>query len=107
MTRVGHFELLLRSTKDDENPTRLDLMFSGVAAVKLRTELDGVVIRTATRDEEAQVRAEAGASDSTKLYILESDGFVGYLLALAFDSHEDEGDYSDPSYWDRQAEPPE
>jgi hypothetical protein len=42
--RVSHSQLLLRSVKDAEHTSRIDVLFKGVDALDLPTRLDGLVI---------------------------------------------------------------
>ena len=45
--KVSHAQLLLRSTKSENNPTRIDLLFKNVAIINIPTLLNDVRIRRA------------------------------------------------------------
>jgi hypothetical protein len=101
-TIVGHSQMLLRSTKDDANPQRIDVLFKPVEAVKLRTLLHGLrVIELAGAQADA-IRAEAAATASAahnRVYRIESSGFQGWVISGAFFTHTDDLDYHEPSYF--------
>jgi hypothetical protein len=96
---VGHSQLLLRSTKTDASPTRIDVLFKPVVAVKLRTVLTGLLVREATSDEADEIirdAAETRRSDS-KVFVIESGNFRGYAIAGVLLTAEDEGEYFERS----------
>jgi hypothetical protein len=99
--RAGHGLLLLRSNKSGADDTRIDVLFKPVAALKLRTSLNGLLVREAGLEERAAIEREVGSSgDVEGAFVIESGDFTGYLVASVFASHEDHGDYNSPSYFD-------
>jgi len=94
---VGHNQVLLRSTKTDNDPTRIDILFKPVRALKLRTDMDGLRIREASHEEVDQIALESGERAGTAtFFILESAGLSGYIVADLMVTAEDEGEYLDP-----------
>jgi hypothetical protein len=96
---VGHSQLLFRSTKTESEPTRIDVLFKPVAALKLPTLLHGLRIRNADAGEADEIRREVdqAPTQDSKVFILESGAFEGYVVAGICVTHEDNGEYSDPS----------
>lgn len=96
---VGHSQLLLRSTKTEEHPTRIDVLFKPVQGMKLRTLLDGLRIREADPHEANDIARETGeeCGDEFKCFVIESRGFRGFVVATVMTTAEDAGEYSDPS----------
>lgn len=78
--RVGHAQLLLRSVKDGEHPSRIDVLFVGTRHIDLPATLDGLRIE---RD-----------GDNFRL---SGTGWQGAVVALNMSHAEDEGDYDDAS----------
>jgi hypothetical protein len=89
---VSHSQLLLRS-KSPDLPTRIDVLFKGVSLIHLPTLFDSLVIFESSEEVGKQ-------SKSQKKFLIESSDFKGHVNALAVFSHEDEGDYFDPSFFD-------
>jgi len=95
---VGHNQLLLRSTKSESEPTRIEILFKPVRALELRTVLDGLRIRLANPDEAEQIAIKSGDPGNwATFFVLESDTWSGYVVAETMVSAEDDGEYSDPS----------
>lgn len=96
---VSHAQLLLRSNPNDDELTRKEILFKGVAALKLRTRCDGLIVRIATPSEAATIREEVDLAedDGRDCFVLESDGWRGFVIAGSVFESEDEGDYGDPS----------
>jgi hypothetical protein len=91
--------LLLRSTKSLTFPTRIDVLFQDVRAVKLPTHLDGLTIREPTDSERRAIDADTGllSSEGVELFVVEGSGHSGYVIAGVMDTHEDTGEYNDES----------
>ena len=96
---MSHGQLLLRSPKAPGLPTRVDVLFTDVRAMELRTTLQTLTIEEGqpsdlsgrpTRPQEA---TEAGH----KFYLLRSGDWVGYIIAGTVHWHEDHGEYGEPS----------
>ena len=96
----SHSLLLLRSAKNQVNPTRVDIVFSGVEAFECRT-LDLVDLQiTEVPIQELADRATNvldKKSPSLKGYILTCNGSAGYVAAMSFTTKEDTRDQSAPS----------
>jgi hypothetical protein len=98
---VGHGQLLLRSNKSSELPTRIDVLFKDVAALELPTLFDGLSITETTAEEAQSLNVQLGSwSDhGRKVFLLSGTNFVGYVIAGAVFWHEDEGSHYDESFF--------
>lgn len=94
---VSHRQLLLRSTKTSAAQVRVDLLFKDVSAINLVTTLDGVVIRLAEPKAISMPATLADVLGTRKIYQITTHGFSGHVVAGSFTSHEDEGEYYEPS----------
>lgn len=106
---VSHSSLLLRSTDADAYVTRFDVMFKPVAALKLPTHMSNLTVRDPEGDEAEALRDEAntlaavharltGAAETDyRLFVLDCDGAVGWVLASLMVACEDEAGYDEPS----------
>lgn len=92
-----HWSLLIRSPREfGGHAERIDLLFSGVKALKLKTALPDLIVRRPAEDEHVSILADIGNSASLsaglRLYILEdslSTGYVvAYHLSVSTDLHE-------------------
>ena len=77
---VSHAMLLLRSVKDDDQQTRIDVLFLGVSHVQLPTSFDGLRIER--------------VGDA---FSLSGSGWQGTVVALNMVHAEDVGEYFEPS----------
>lgn len=84
---LGHTEFLLRSYAfpDGPDPT-IDIEFSGTRRMLIRDGYDGLVVRLASVDQAAAIKAETPKlygrfSDSFSVFLLESDHEVDYVVA--------------------------
>lgn len=105
---MSHKTLLLRSV-GDPYATRFEVMFKPVEAFKLPTGMSSLTVRDAHGDEAATLRSEANSlavatrrltrADETdsRLFVLDCDGAVGWVLASVMVAYEDEGRYDEPS----------
>ena len=98
---VGHAQLLLRSPKAVDLPTRVDVLFKNVAAIHLQTNLDSLRVSEAIEGEEIGLHSGLGAtiSKNRKIFVVRGSDFVGYVIAGAIAWHEDDGEYHDPSFF--------
>lgn len=99
---VSHRELLLRSTKSKEFPTRIDVFLKGVEEIHLPTVLDGIWIEEASVEDLEQLpsqRKTMSLRNGAKVFVMKGNEFVGYVVALGVWCHEDEGEYYDPSFF--------
>ena len=101
---VSHGQTLLRSRREaagpEDAPTRVDLMFKPVRAMKLRQDYDGLVVRCATADEAEGIRGQitpTRASDQDRILVLETGGSPDFVVSTAFGWCEDSGGDLDPS----------
>jgi hypothetical protein len=91
--------LLLRSTKSDTFPTRVDVLFQNVKALKLPTSLDGLTIAEADDDERSEIEAATGI-----VLDVDAAGFVvrcgsmdGFVVAGVCVGREDDAEHFEPS----------
>jgi|ERR1700722_9943333 len=99
---VGHSLLLLRSNKSSEFSTRVEILFSGVAALKLPTTFEGLsIIEVSGQDETAGLDLELGYGSLTakRVFVLRGSNFTGHVVASALFSHEDDKEHFDRSYF--------
>lgn len=91
---IGHSQTLLVSI-DTTSQTRTEILFRGVAAVKLRRRYNGLVIRPAEPDELIRLVTETGVADALNRrgWFLESDNVTDYVVAGAAWLHEGPGDW--------------
>lgn len=95
---VSHGQLLLRSTKSDDTPTRIDVLFKNVDAMKIARNYSGLRVREATDVERDSLLDELALEDPTQsLWIVESTGFRGFVAAGVMLVHEDDKEYDEPS----------
>jgi hypothetical protein len=102
---VGHSQLLLRSTKSAEFPTRIDVFFKGVKELHLPTIFTGLSITEASEADVRQLcslRKSPSFDKDVKVFKVQGTDFVGYVAALIVFCHEDEGEYHDPSFFDKE-----
>jgi hypothetical protein len=93
--------LLLRSTKGDGAPTRIDVLFQAVRAVRLPTRLDGLVVAEVTEPAEVRrVHAAAGLDGDRfpgRVYAVTGRHYEGYVVAGVLVAVEDDGEFHEPS----------
>ena len=97
---VGHSQLLLRSVKSPDHPSRIDVLFKGVSQFHLPTVLNGLFLAEAADikpPELLSLRESAAREKQLKVFSVRGVDFVGYVSALVVFTHEDEGEYYDPS----------
>jgi len=98
---TSHTRLLLRSTKEDGWPTRIDLYFGGVSRMLLRPYYSGLRAGPADPAELAAYRERYGEiPDRSTLFMLEPD-LASFVVSGVMQSYEDEGGFLDPSYFGR------
>ena len=104
---VGHGQLLLRSTKGPNVPTRIDVLFKGVSEFHLPTLLSGLSIREASDDQIRDLCSlrESPSFNHGKVYRVKGTDFIGYVAALSCYCHEDEGEYYAPSFFSKSNYP--
>lgn len=92
---VSHAQLLIRSTKDEQHPTQVDVLFKNVSGVLLPTLFDGLTVTEATCPEFEGLRETL--SKSAKVFRLEGDNWHGALAAGVVVWIENQGEYYDDS----------
>jgi hypothetical protein len=101
---VGHSQLLLRSTKARNVPTRIDVFFKGVSEFHLPTTLSGLSVQEASDDQIRKLcslRESASFNHGVKVYMVKGMDYLGYVAALVVACHEDEGEYDEPSFFSK------
>ncbi|HEX7285586.1 MAG TPA: hypothetical protein VF532_05355 [Candidatus Angelobacter sp.] len=99
--RCSHSQLLLRSGKTAQRPTRIDVLFKDVRAFELRTYLRDLTLEEINP---AQLTGHAAQvqqvmEEGHKVYLLKADDWTGYIVAGALFWHEDEGEFGQPSVY--------
>jgi hypothetical protein len=96
--RVSHRQLLIRSVLEGDDPSRIEVLFRNVAAIKIATAFDGLVIREPSPEELSAIRQQAGPSVTVdRAFVIEALDLFGYIVASNFSTAEDNGDYKTPS----------
>ena len=94
---VGHGQLLLRSPKATDLPTRIDVLFKNVAAVCLPTILDGLIVSEPTEGEKTELPDACDPSwlEGRKVlrFVDHTSKYVRQVLR-----HEDEHEYNEPAF---------
>jgi len=99
---IGHSQLLIRSTKSPEFPSRIDVLFKGVEQFHLPATFEGLFITEASEAEIERLctlRESVSFHKNLKVFAVTGRDYVGYVAALAVFSHEDQGEYYDPSFF--------
>jgi hypothetical protein len=95
---VGHGQLLLRSVKSDSAPSRVDLAFKDVVALKLPSFFDQLAVEESSA---RQVALSESLAAGRRVWILRGTcggaTFEGFVVAGAMLSIEDDGEYNEPS----------
>jgi len=96
---VGHGRLLLRSPKAPAQPTRVDILFTDVRAVEIRTNLSSLTIQEAELEEVAQrpIKPQQALETGHRIFLLKSADWVGCVVAGSVHWREDQGEYGEPS----------
>ncbi len=91
--------LILRSTKDERHPTRIDVLLQGVTHLKLPTLMDGLSIRRASSTEQTTIEQSDGVAlgPHEHMYVVQGQNYTGYVVGMVMAAHEDALDYFDPS----------
>ena len=94
---VSHRQLLLRSNQTPELPTRLELLFKNVSAMKVPTHLNAVTIHQLPDDREASGTEPVDIEPGQRIFSVTGNNYSGYVVAGALFAHEDQEDYAAPS----------
>jgi hypothetical protein len=97
---VSHSQLLLRSNRSQEEPTRIDVGFRGVVALKLAWILGDLTLSIADAATQARIEAENPGLDffEKKLFVCQAGDFAGWVLASTVAVAEDYDSYESPSH---------
>jgi hypothetical protein len=96
---VTHRTLLLRSVKDTNNATRIDILFKQVRHLYIPSQFNGLdVVEGEFLGVPENLRASLKVGE--KIYRMTSPAFDGWIVATTCAWHEDNGDYGDDSYFD-------
>jgi hypothetical protein len=100
----GHKQLVLRSphftsVHDASFPTRVDVLFKNVHALRLPTQMEGLSVSIADPDLAGRITRDAGRPPDgiQKVFVLQGPAFWGYVIAGVMVVSEDDGDDSGPS----------
>lgn len=96
---VSHCRLLLRSTRGDTANTRIDVHFGAISAMLLRPYYDGLTIRRASEDELTFVTGASGEVPRGAVVHIIDGEYPSFVVSGQVQWHEDEGEYSDPSWF--------
>ena len=92
-------QLLLRSTKHPATSvdTRIDVLFKGVGFISIGTRCDGFIVTLSSADEHVGLLPEGQPTNGQHVYKIVSRKASGLIIAVACVTHEDDGEYYDPS----------
>lgn len=95
---VSHAQLLLRSTRGDDHPTRIDMGFKNTKALSVSHLMPELHIEEADPQRRLALLADVGLpDDSAKCFLLRWTGGNGYVIAGVMVTHEADLDHSAPS----------
>jgi hypothetical protein len=96
---VGMRRLILRSEKDQQHPTRIDVLIQGVEHLKLPMLMVGLSIRRASPSEQITIEESDGVAlgPDEHVYVLQGQNYTGYVVGMVMAAHEDTLEYYDPS----------
>lgn len=81
-----------------EGLSRIDVLFTSVRAMKVRTEYDSLRIRCATGDERERILADVGQGVGTRrVFVLETADGLDHVIAGAMGWREDDDSDAAPS----------
>lgn len=96
---VGMRRLILRSTKDERHPTRIDVLLQGVTHLKLPTLMVGLSIRRASSTDQTTIEQSDGVAlgPDEHVYVVQGQNYTGYVVGMMMAAHEDALEYFDLS----------
>jgi hypothetical protein len=94
---VSYRQLLLRSTKSTDFPTRMGILFKDASLMLIETSFDGLSIQELDRDAPELPIDVSRIPSGHKLFRLTASAGLGYIAAAGFISTEDEKEYYDGS----------
>jgi hypothetical protein len=92
---ASHGQLLLRSVKDAQHPTQVDVLFKNVAAMSIPTLFSGLRVSEVSSTEARGLHLALGAWELSdrRVFKLAGDGWEGAVIASIVLSREDDADY--------------
>ena len=97
-------ELLLRSRKSIEFPTRLDVLITDVSALEIRRWSDSLTIEeTGIQKLEGKSSRPQDVGEGRRVFSVTGDSWSGFILGAAVYTHEDDRHWTDPSVWEIEA----
>jgi hypothetical protein len=94
---TSHGQLLLRSPKSQDAPSRIDVAFKNVAGISLPTVFDGLEIFKSESDAEMPTILGVLSMQDRSIFRVQGVGFTGYIVAGTILWNEDSGEYYEPS----------
>lgn len=95
---ASHSQLLLRSNPVDDSDTRVEVLFKGVEAVKLMSEMTGLSVRLVDSDERHEILGNLSAAcPDGPCYAISCKEFSGFVVAQTYLTDESGRSYSDES----------
>src|SRR6185437_7927724 len=97
--RCSHSELLLRSGKTADTPTRVDVLFKDVRALELRIYLSELFIEEIDPSQLGphSTKPIEAVEQGHRAYLIKSGDWSGHIIAGAVFWHEDDGEFGAPS----------
>jgi hypothetical protein len=83
---ASHGQLLLRATKDRDNPTRVDVLFKGVGAMQLPSVMQSLTVREAEPAEREEILGSTSVSmpEERRCFILAGVPQLEGVLGMPF-----------------------
>jgi hypothetical protein len=77
------------------------VLFKNVRALHLASAFEGLSISEASEVEKANLHLQVNSDGNgdRRTFIVRGKNFLGYVIASTVVSHEDEGEYDDPTYF--------
>jgi hypothetical protein len=97
---VGHGLLLLRSSKTNASPTRLDMLIQDVRVMEIRSSFDGIRIEEVNVEYLGKYSSRPAEmlEHGNRIYAMRGSGWSGFVVGGEIAIHEDEGDFMAPSF---------
>ncbi len=99
---VSHSQLLLRSTKDNKNDTRVDILFKPVSFIQIPHTVHGLSIREIDIQSARDLALKMPHQPSEKIFELTTPEGHFYIVAGSCTVHEDTGEYFEKSHFEIQ-----
>ena len=98
---ISHKTLILRSTKDDQHATQVDVLFKPAYAMCLQSQYSPFVVREPTAEEAESIREISGLeqTEDRNFYVLEGGSGFSFVVASVTAFDENTGGYFDDPKW--------